>query len=1077
MRLIAWFARNSVAANLTMVFVVGAGLLTLLNIPQEVFPEFNLDMISVTMVYRGAAPEEVEEGVNVRIEEAVQGIDGIKRITSTAAEGVGTVLIELQIDADARKVLDDVKSAIDAIETFPEESEKPVIRELTNRRQVVDVAVFGDIDRLELKRLAERVRDELAALPEITQVELADAPPYEISIEVSETDLRRYGLTFDFVANAVRRSSLDLPGGSVKTAAGEILLRTKGQAYTREQFEQLVLLTRPDGTHLQLGEVADVVDGFAETDQMSRFDGRPAMVVKVFRTGDQRALAIAEAVHAYVARARATLPEGVEITTWQDQSQVLRDRLDLLLRNGRLGFLLVFISLALFLRLRLAFWVSLGIPVSFLGAIWLMPGLDLSVNLMSLFAFILVLGMIVDDAIVVGENIYTHQQRHGDGLRGSIEGAQEVATPVLFAVLTTMAAFAPMLNVPGVIGKIMVTAPLIVISCLAFSLLESLLVLPAHLSHKPRHTGARRGFWYRLQRRVSAGLHWFIDNVYAPLLEIGLRWRYLTVAIGLSMLIVTLGIVASGMVRFIFMPDIEADFAIASISLPQGTPAEVTSEAIRRIEQGAEQVRREIEQRYGRDLVRHVYAAVGSQPMRSAQRAGFGEVQVAGSSAHIGEVTLELLPADERDDLSSEWVANRWRELTGPIPDAVRLNFTASLFSAGDDIHVQFTGPELDELRAAANDLKARLAEYDGVLDISDSFMEGKREIKLRIRPEAETLGLTLADLGRQVRQAFYGEEAQRIQRGRDDVRVMVRYPRAQRRSIGDLEQMRVRTPSGAEVPFRQVAVVESGRGYSTIERVDRNRAISVTAAVDKAVTTPGTINAALASLVLPGILARHPGVRYTFEGQAAEQRDTLQGLVRGFLLALLAIFALLAIPLRSYLQPVIIMSVGAIWGHIIMGLDLTILSMFGVVALAGVVVNDSLVLVDFINRRTQEHEELAVAVREAGKVRFRPILLTSLTTFAGLLPMILETSLQAQFLIPMAVSLAFGVIFATFVTLLLVPCGYLILDDLRQLPGMLRGVLARQTRRRSPGGAASGVAGATPRLNRAARGPAATPR
>ena len=1041
---IGWFARNRVAANLLMAFVLGAGLMTVSNVPQEVFPEFALDLIQVTVPYLGAAPEEVEQGVNVRIEEAVQGVDGIKKLTSTAAEGIGTVMIELEIDADARKVLDDIKTSVDAIETFPQETEKPIIRELTNRRQVVDVAIFGDTDELSLKHLAERVRDEIAALPEITQVEVANARPYEVTIEVSEDSLRRHGITFDFIANAVRRSSIDLPGGSVKTAGGEILLRTMGQAYTGDQFTRLVLLTRPDGTHLQLGDVATVVDAFADTDQISRFDGKPAMLVKVYRTGQQRALDVSRAVNGYVESARLWVPEGITLTTWQDQSRVLRDRLDMLLRNGRVGFALVFLSLALFLRLRLAFWVSLGIPVSFLGAIWLMPAMDVSVNLMSLFAFILVLGMVVDDAIVVGENIYTHQQRHDDPLRAAIEGAREVSKPVVFAILTSMAAFAPLLGVPGVIGKIMSTAPLIVIACLAFSLVESLFILPAHLSHRRRHTANERGLWFRLQRNITAGLHWFIDSVYEPALQIGLRWRYLTVAVGVATLLVTLGLVNAGFVRFIFMPDIEADFVIVSLTMPQGTPAEVTSLTVRHIEDSSERLRQEIIDEFGVDVFVHTFAAIGAQPMQAAQRSGFGDLEIGGSTTHLAEVTVELTPAESRNAVSSEWVANRWRDLTGTIPDAVRVNVTASLFSAGDDIDVQFTGRDLDTLTAAADMLKDRLEGYDGVYGISDTFLEGKRELKLDIKPQAEVLGLTLSDLGRQVRQAFYGEEAQRIQRGRDDVRVMVRYPERQRRSIGDLEAMRIRTPGGAEVPFAQVATVEPGRGYSTIERVDRSRAVSVTASVNRAVATPGNINADLADTVLPQIAAAIPDVRFSFEGQAAQQRETTGGLVRGFSLALIAIFGLLAIPLRSYVQPLIIMSaipfglVGAVWGHIIMGLDLTILSMFGVVALAGVVVNDSLILVDYVNRLLETTENVRSAVLEAGRARFRPILLTSVTTFAGLLPMILEKSLQAQFLIPMAVSLAFGVLFATFVILALVPCSYMIVDDAQQLPERL---------------------------------------
>jgi len=794
---ISWFAHNEVAANLLMVFIVAAGVMTVLNVPQEVFPEFDLDMIQVTVAYLGAAPDEVEQGVNVRIEEAVQGIDGIKKLTSTAAESMGTVLIELEIDADARKVLDEVNTSIDAIETFPAETEKPIVRELTNRQQVVDVAIYGNTDERSLKRLAERVRDELSALPEITQVELANARPYEVSIEVSEESLRRHGLSFDFVASAVRRSSLDLPGGSVRTAGGEILLRTKGQAYSAVEFGDLVLLTRPDGTH--------------ETDQISRFDGLPALTAKVYRTGSQQALDVAAAVISYVERTQAQLPEGLYITTWQDQSKVLRDRLDLLLRNGRVGFALVFLSLALFLRLRLAFWVSLGIPISFLGAIWLMPGLGVSINLMSLFAFILVLGLVVDDAIIVGENIYTHQQKGSDGRQAAIDGAYEVSKPVIFAVLTTMAAFSPLLNVPGMIGKIMVTPPIIVMSCLAFSLVESLLVLPAHLSHRPQRKDDERGVWFRLQRRVSAGMHWVIDHIYMPIVDMGLRWRYLTVAIGIGTLIVTVGFVQAGFLRFIFMPDIEADFVIASLTMPQGTPVDVTSAAIARIEESSLQMRQEVIDEYGIDVFRHTSASIGGQPMQQQMTSRFGGVQARGSSAHLGEVTIELVSAEERGSVSSEFMANRWRAITGSIPDAVSLGYSASLFDTGEDVNIQFTGLDLDQLTAAAEDLKARLASFDGVNEIADSFLEGKRELRLAIKPEAETLGLTLADLGRQVRQGFYGEEAQRIQRGRDDVRVMVRYPESQRRSLSDLESMRIRTPTGAEVPFGQVAEVIPG--------------------------------------------------------------------------------------------------------------------------------------------------------------------------------------------------------------------------------------------------------------------------
>ena len=1032
--MIAWFARNTVAANLMMAFIVMSGLVAVTTVREEVFPEIELDRINIQVAYLGAAPEEVEDAVTIRIEEAIQGIDGIKQIQSTAAEGMGTVTIELELGADARKVVDEVKSSVDAITTFPVETEKPIIRELTSRMQVTDIAVSGDVDLFTLKAATERVRDDLSAIPGITQVDIVSAPPYEISIEVSEVALRRHGLTFDQIADAVRRSSLDLPGGSVRTEGGEILLRTIGQAYRGEEYENLVLWTRPDGSRLRVGDVATVVDGFAETDQFARFDGTPTMMVSVFRTGEQSALEIAELVHNYIDAAQARIPEGISLTIWQDTAKMLSARLSLMLRTGATGFLLVFVALALFLDLRLALWVSLGIPISFLGAIALMPGLGVSINIMSLFAFVTVLGIVVDDAIIVGENIFRHQENHGDGLRGSIEGAQEITKPVIFAVLTTVAAFMPLLFVPGMMGKIFRVIPLVVIPCLLFSLIESLGILPAHLSHLRKR--GTPGVWGRFQGLFANGLKRFIRRVYQPSLEFGLRWRYLTAATGVAMLIVTGGMVLGGWTSFHFIPSIEADVMAASITLPQGTPASVTSAAVEKLEVGAARLRARLLEETGQDYFLHVAASIGDQPM-AASGGPMGPL-LSLAAAHVGEVAIELAPSELRA-YTSEQLGLMWIEMTPPIPEAVDINFNMSAMTPGDDIDVQLAGPDIDDLRAAAGDVKQRLAAYAGVYAISDSFRAGKEEMQLSIRPAAETLGLTLQDLGRQVRQAFYGEEAQRIQRGRDDVRVMVRYPQEDRRSLGDLERMRIRTPNGGEVPFSQVAVVEPGRGFASIRRVDRNRAVNVTASADAAVTSVGQVISDLQARILPEVLARYPGVSYTFEGAQAEQVDAVAGLQRGFALALLLIFALLAVPLRSYVQPLIIMSaipfglVGAIWGHFIMGLDVTMMSMFGLVALSGVVVNDSLIMVDFINRERRHHLDIATAVREAGVSRFRPILLTSLTTFVGLVPLMTSKSFDAAFMVPMAVSLAFGVLFATFITLMLVPTAYLILDDIQR--------------------------------------------
>ncbi len=1041
-RLIAWFATNSVAANLLMVSIIVVGLITLTSVKQEVFPEVTPDAISVTTLYPGAAPAEVEEAIVIRVEEKIQDVEGIKEINSVSAENVGTVIAELESGEDTAEVLNDIKARVDSIDTFPVEAEEPVIEEVLIRRQVINVAISGQADERTLKTIGERVRDDLAAQPEISQVDLVATRPYEISVEISEEALRRWGLTFERVARAVRRSSLDLPGGSIETTGGEVLLRTEGQAYRRDDFERLPLLTLDDGTRLTLGDVANVDDGFAETDQSARFDGEPAVMVQVFRVGDQGAIEIARVVNEYVERTQPRLPEGIHLTTWQDDTLVLRGRLDLLLRNGRAGLALVFFVLALFLRLKLAGWVSLGIPLSFLGAIAFMPSLDVSVNVLSLFAFIVVLGIVVDDAIVVGENIYSRFQRGTTGVEGAIGGAVEVATPVVFAVMTTIAAFAPLLYVPGIMGKIMRVIPLIVIPTLVFSLVESLLILPNHLSHVDLGSTPSAGWrqvWRRVQDRVAGALDWLIHRSYKPTLEKALANRYTTLAVAVAILLVSFSLVVGGWVRFNFLPGVEADNVAALLTLPEGTPASVTAERLHVIETAAIELERELEEEYGEEVFRHILTSVGEQPFAANQSRGFAALTTTFSASNLGEVNIELVGSESRRITSGE-IADLWREKAGAIPEAVELTYSSSLFSTGSPVDVKLSGTDIAALGRAATELKQRLAEYPGVQDITDSYRAGKQEIELTITPEAEAAGLTLQDLARQVRQAFYGEEAQRIQRGRDELKVMVRLPRDQRQSLGDLESLRIRTPSGGEIPFTTAARAELSRGPASIRRTDRRRVVNVLADVDIEKGNTAAILDDLAATTLPEIADRYPGVLWSFVGEQQNQRESVDGLLKGFLFALIVIYGLLAIPFRSYLQPAIVMSaipfglIGAIWGHIMMGQSMTILSAFGLVALTGVVVNDSLVMVDFINRAYHSGMPLPSAIREAGVARFRPILLTSLTTFVGLLPLLLERSMQAQFLIPMAISLAFGVLFATFITLLLVPSIYYILEDLRRM-------------------------------------------
>ncbi len=1038
---LAWFAENSVASNLLMLTIVVGGFSTLLTLKMEVFPEFSTGMITVSVQHLGATPEEVEESICVKIEEEVQDVVGIKKITSTAQEGLATVRIELENDTDPGRALDDIKLRIDAIDTFPEEAEKPVIQELLTRSQVINLAISGDTDEASLKLMAERMRDDLLDLPGITQVKMVSAKPYEISVEVSEESLRQYGITFDFVANAIRNSSLDLPGGAIKTSGGDILLRTKGQAYRGPDFERISLINRPDGSRVLISDVAQVYDGFEDLDQSTSFDGKPAVLLQVFRVGEQNAIQVADTVFEYVDKIKQELPEGLEVKTWQDTSAYLKSRTELLLKNAFYGFMLVFLILALFLRLKLAMWVCVGIGISFLGAIWMMPTLGVSINMISLFAFILVLGIVVDDAIVVGESIYTRQQNSSNPLKASIEGVSRVSRPVVFAVFTSVAAMIPLLSVSGTMGNIMSVIPLIVIPALLFSLVESLFVLPSHLGHT-KIKKENPNFLVRFQQAFAKLLERFIDKVYKPSLELALNWRYLTIAIGLATLISTIGIVNGGLVKFRFFPNVDADFISAYVDLPLGSPFKETERVVQILEKAALEMEEELKKKYPEDTqgaIRHMLASSGEQPQRTLQAMNAGNMGVVYTGSHMGEVTIELTLSENRK-LNNSQIVQLWREKTGNIPELKDISFTSSIFSAGKDIEIELSHTDLKSLEAATKRVEEILARQKGVYEITNTHKTGKMELELSIKPAGEALNITRQELGRQVRQAFFGEEAQRIQRGRDEVKVMVRYPEEDRKSLSNLEQMRIRTRSGLEVPFSQVAETEFGYGFSNINRRDRRRTVTVYAQVDA--SKNANANEILNKLKegeLKTLLADIPGLSYTYEGQRADQTQTMKELLQGVIFAVFLIFALLAIPFKSYLQPLIVVSaipfglVGAVWGHMILGVDLTILSMFGLVALTGVVVNDSLVLVDYINYKRDQGGPLLQAVRDAGAARFRPILLTSLTTFGGLTPLLLETSVQAQFLIPMGITLGFGILFATFIILILIPAMYFALEDIKR--------------------------------------------
>ncbi|WP_243647319.1 efflux RND transporter permease subunit [Aestuariirhabdus litorea] len=1024
--MIAWFARNHVAANLLLVTIIGVGLYSMSNrVPLEVFPSIDLDIVTINVAYRGATPAEAEESVTVRIEEAIHDLEGIEKLRSRSVEGRSQVTVEVASGFDSRELMNDIKSRVDAISTLPEDAERPVVATRKRTREVISVVASGDLSEMELRLLGERIRDDLVRLPGISQVELEGVRPYEISIEVDERTLKEFGLTLEQVADRLGNSSLDLSAGNIRARSGEVLVRTKGQAYTQREFEEIVILTRSDGTLLHLSDIATVRDGFDENLIINSFNGKPAVLVEVYRIGDQSAIEVADAVKQYIAETAPTLPEGVDLGFWRDRSKIVKARLKTLTDSALQGGILVILLLSLFLRPALAFWVFIGIPVSFLGAFIVMPMLGVTLNIISLFAFILVLGIVVDDAIVTGENVYTHLQRSENPLHAAIEGTQEVSIPVTFGVLTTVAAFTPLLMIGGPRGAVFAQIPMIVIPVLLFSLIESKFVLPAHLKNiKP--PSAREGRFSRLQIAIARGLETGIRRYYAPVLDRVLAHRYLSLAVICGISAIVFAMVSSGWMRFIYFPKVQSETARATLTMPAGTPFEVTDRHILRMAKAA----RELQQQYidpatGESVITQVLATTGST--------GGG----GGGESNIGRVMFEIVAPEHRTlNVTSSQLVNQWRQKIGTIAGLESLTLRAEIGRSSDPVDVQLYGNDFTELRAVAARLRQHLATFPDLFDIQDSLSNGKEELQLGIKPQAELLGLTLNDLARQVRAAFFGFELQRIQRGREDVRVMVRFPASQRESLDSLQSMFIRTPQGAEVPFFEVAKISPGRSPTAIHRLNRERVVNVTADANKESADIEAIKRDLRRF-MDELKPLYPGIGYSLEGEAREQADSFSKLGWGLLGVLFVIYTLLAIPFRSYVQPLVVMSiipfgvVGAIVGHWIMDMSLTIMSLMGMLALTGVVINDSLVLVDYINQQRRKGLNLKQAVRGAGVARFRPVLLTSLTTFFGLMPLIFEKSTQAQFLIPMAVSLGFGILFATLITLLIVPVNYLILEDL----------------------------------------------
>ncbi len=1032
--MIAWFARNHVAANLLMIGIAMAGLVTLFadKIPLEVFPDFPDRTISVNVPYPGATPDETEEMIVLKIEDAIQQVQGIEHVYSSAGSSGGTVTIEVEDHFDPRQVLDDIKNQVDSIAAFPQDAEKPMIQLATSFNAVITVVVAADLPERELARLGEQVRDEILALPGISHAELNGVRPYEIAIEVSEDTLRKHGLTLESVSRAISASALDLPAGVVRTESGDVAMKTRGRAYSAEDYARVVVANQEDGTRLTLGEVARITDGFNENPLVARYNGQRCVTVTVTREGNQNAVKIAEIVKTFVENAKERLPDGVEIMFWNDRSKIVKGRMDLMINSGIQSFCLVFLVLLLFLRFDAAFWVSVGIPVSFLGAFAVMPLFGISINSSSLFGFIMVLGIVVDDAIVVSESIVKKCQEGMPMETAVVSGTKLVSIPVIFGVLTSVVAFVPLAMGMGDWSPMFQPVAMVVIPVLLFSLVESQLCLPAHLGAKFLHRPSE--MLAPLQRHANLALDWVVRRLYEPSLRVTVRNRYLTAALFLGGLAVLAGYILSGRINWMNFPRVPSERITARLTMLEGTPVEVTEAHVNRIYDIAKEMEKEYVGEDGHPVFKHVLSVVGGSGFTSSRRRG------ASGQPHEGEVNIETYGPEERSlNVSTVEISNEWRRRIGSIVGAEELSFRAEIFRGGDPIDIQIVGGRVEDLLEVSRQVKEKLAGYPGVFDIVDSLDRGRSEIQFKIKPEAEQFGITVGDLARQVRQAFYGNEVQRIQRGRDEVRVFVRYPKEERQTLATLETMRVRNAAGTEIPLASVAGMTVGRSFTSIRRVDRNRSINLTADVEKGVVDVGAIKEELRTFI-DTLLRDYPGVRWSFEGEDKAAREAGAATKWGAMFLLLAIYTMLAVPFRSYLQPFIVLTaipfgiVGAVLGHMLHGLPLSMLSVFGLLALAGVITNDGILLVDFINQARRAGTNLLEAVLSAGPVRFRPIMLTSATTYAGLMPLIYEKSTTSQFLIPMAVSLGYGILFATVITLYLVPVCYLMIDDLGRL-------------------------------------------
>ncbi|MDE2721496.1 efflux RND transporter permease subunit [Candidatus Palauibacter polyketidifaciens] len=1031
---VAYMARNGVAANLLMAFILAAGLASLPGLVQEMYPVPSSNHIEITVPYPGATPHEVEESIILKIEERVGTVNGVKDVTSVAAEGMASVMAVLETGADINRALNDIEAAVGSIQSFPGGAERPEVRERANRQSVIRLVLYGDVPERALKELAYRTEEQIASLPEVSYVETRGVRDYEISVEVPRNRLQALGLTLEDIAGAVRDGSLDLAAGSIETVGAEMRVRTTGQSYSEYDFEEIVVLSKGDGTLVRLGDLADVRDGFQDVHLITRYNGQPAAFVEVYRAAGEKVLDVADAVVHHLEREiLPSLPTGVEVAIWNNDAEIYGEQVYVLVKNGFLGLLLVFVALTLFLNIRLALWVALGIAVAATGALAVMLVLDVSINAISMFAFVLAIGIMVDDAIVVAEHVHLERQKGASGVVAAIRGTQKIKKPLIFAVLTSVAAFSPLLFLPGGFGEVMGAFPIIVISVLLLSLVESLLVLPNHLSHLPgpewTPSNSLDRFLAWTQKRVNDGFQWFLSGPLDRGLRLATGRPELVLASAVGVVILCVSLVPAGIIDVILSEPVEGDIVTANLEMPVGTPAWRTTEIAEELEAAG---RRTIDRlssgrpEKAEPLLSAVTLAVG---MKTGLERGGGLVQEPNlkPGGDIGSVEFKLLGAQQRD-ISASTFLQHWREEVGAVPEARGLRFTAELLNLGLPVHIDLSHPDPERLGPIGDSAVERLRELQGVFDIQSDHSAGFQEIQIELRPEAQTLGLTLGELARQVRAAFFGTEALRLQRGPEDVRVYVRLPSDERDTAADVERYTVRTPTGFTVPLSRVATVRMEISPSSIRRKNGQRTVTVTADVDTNVTTGAEVTAILANTILPELAGANPGLTYAFGGEQQQQVESTDALGRGFVLALLVIFALLAIPLGSYTKPLIIMAVipfgliGAILGHLIIGIDLSIVSMMGILGLNGVVVNDSLVMVDFINRKLRDGVPARNAIIDGAKARFRPIFLTSATTFLAFTPLLLESAIQAQFLIPFAASIGFGIVFATGILMLVVP-------------------------------------------------------